>query len=56
MGMRPYAGLFTRGTLCMAIPFWCGYYVDRWLDMKGVGKYKAACDYGTLEIVTLKFL
>ena len=46
MGMRPYAGLFTRGTLCMAIPFWAGYYVDRWLDMKGVGKYKAACDYG----------
>merc|ERR1711887_23403 len=45
MGMRPYAGLFTRGILTMAIPFWLGYYADRYMDMKRVGVYKLSLDY-----------
>jgi len=45
MGMRPYAGLFTRGLITMAIPFSILYYADRHMDMKRVGVYKLSLDY-----------
>merc|ERR1711881_754541 len=44
-GYRHYAGFATRGLIYMAFPFWCGYYIDRFLDLQGVGNYKLALDY-----------